>query len=38
MSAIKFSARKISDPANTTSQCAVLPLYSDGKLPPAAAA
>ncbi len=38
MSAIKFSARKISDAANTTSQCAVLPLFSDGKLPGAVAA
>jgi leucyl aminopeptidase len=38
MSAVKFSARKISDPANTTSQCAVLPLFSDGKLPASAAA
>lgn len=32
MSAIKFSARKVSDASTTTSGCAVIPLYSDSKL------
>jgi leucyl aminopeptidase len=32
MSAIKFSARKIDDAGAASSQCAVLPLYEDGKL------
>lgn len=38
MSAIKFSARKISDAANTNSQCAIVPLFEDGKMPTTAAA
>lgn len=36
MSAIKFSARKIDDAGAASSQCAVLPLYRDGKLSGAA--
>ncbi len=38
MTAIKFTARKISDATTTTSQCTVLPLFSDGKVSGAAAA
>lgn len=36
MNEIKFSARKIDDAASISSQCTVLPLFSDGKLPAAA--
>lgn len=36
MSAIKFSARKIGDASSTATQCAVVPLFSDGKLAAAA--
>lgn len=38
MTAIKFTARKISDAATATSQCAVVPIFADGKLAGAAAA
>ncbi|TDG12068.1 leucyl aminopeptidase [Seongchinamella unica] len=38
MTAIKFTARKVSDAATATSQCAVIPLFSDGKQAGAAAA
>ncbi|MEP5566360.1 MAG: leucyl aminopeptidase [Halioglobus sp.] len=37
MSAIKFSARKVSDPVSIATGCAVVPIYSDGKLSGAAA-
>ena len=38
MTAIKFTARKISDAATATSQCTVVPIFADGKLAGAAAA
>lgn len=38
MTAIKFTARKVSDATTATTQCAVVPLFGDGKLTGAAAA